>query len=112
MHYNRMLVVFLPGKAPQDDCPSFVISVLVGNRSFVRSDREWMRGMIFHLELFLDGSALELHGSPLHHELSFRNQLLFADSQHFVPAEAGNSRLGMSPFIHPASACLDKKVSA
>src|SRR5262249_2228616 len=112
MHGHRMLIVFLPGKAAQDDRASFLICVLISNGSSVRRNRDWTRGTIFHLELFLKAHGLELRGSPLHCELLIGSQLFFANSQHFVPSEAGNSGLSMSSFIHPASTGFDKKVSA
>src|SRR5690242_7110922 len=101
MRSYRMQVVLLAGKATKDDRLSFLIFVLVGNGRSVRGDRKRMWRLIPHLELFLKRHSLELSICPLHFEFFRRNELFLADSQQFVPSEAGNCGFSMSPFVHP-----------
>src|SRR5215469_18553138 len=108
---KRMLVVLLSGKAAEDDRLSVLIPVFIGNRGTVRGIRQRTWRPPLHLELLLERHSSELCISPLHFQFFCRNNLLLEDSQHLVPAEAGNSRLCMSPFVHPAGTGLHKEMS-
>src|SRR6266496_1486942 len=112
MHRQRVLIILLARKAPQNDCTSFVVAVFPCDWHPVGQECHGARSFVLQLKLFLKPCRLELCGAPLHVTRFFWNHLLLAHPEHLIPSKAWDLGLSMAALIDPAGACFNKKMSA